>query len=84
MAADELMHVNYHIDRMTPERYGAGFTIHRDKDSDSFLPPVELEQAFPDRETARRALERAMVAHMARRYNLGKDEYTVRERKGTP
>ena len=74
-----MLHVNYHIDRLAPDRYGAWFTVHRDKDTDTRLQGVELDQAFTDRLAALMAVIDAMKAHMGKRYNLGNGEFTVEE-----
>ena len=75
-----MLHVNYTIDRKAVDHYAGWFTVHRDKDADTRLEGVELEQAYPDRLTAMRAVLDAIKVHMARRYNLGPNEFTVDEK----
>ena len=41
---------------------------------------MELEQAYPDRLTAVHAVLDAVEAHMARRYDLGANEFTIEEK----
>ena len=75
------MHVIMYIGEMTPDRYSASFTIHRNnRDTNSHLAGIELEQAYPNRLDALRALMDAMEVHMKRRYGLGTNDFTVDER----
>ena len=50
------MHVHYTIDRLGPDRYGTWFTVQNDKIVEPMISGVELEQAYPDRLTARHAV----------------------------
>ena len=76
-----MLHVNYTIDRKAAGRFAAWFTVHRNrKDDNTQLQGVELEQAYPDRLTALRAVMDAMESHMARRYNLEPNEFTIEEK----
>jgi hypothetical protein len=75
-----MLHVNYTIDRKAPDHNAARFTVHRDKNADTQLQGVDLDQAYPDRLTAVHAVLDAIEAHMARRYNLGPNEITIEEK----
>ena len=59
-------------------------TGERESSSGHTAPPsgltVELEQAYPDRLTAMRAVMDAAEAHMARRYGLGANGFTIEEK----
>ena len=75
-----MLHVNYTIDRLAPDRFGAWFTVQNSKIVEPMISGVEPEQAYPDRLTAPRAALDTIEAHMARRYNLGANEFTIEER----
>ena len=74
-----MLHVNYTIDRLAPDWFGAWFTVQNDKIVEPMVSGVELEQAYPDRPTAMHAVLDAIKTHMARRYNLGANEFTIEE-----
>ena len=75
-----MLHVHYTIDRLAPDRFGAWFTVRNGRIIEPMISGVELEQTYPDRLTAIRSVMDAIEAHMARRYNLGANEFTVEER----
>ena len=75
-----MLHVNYTIDRLAPDWFGAWFTVQNDKIVEPMASGVELEQAYPDRPTAMRAVRDAVEAYMALRHGLGANEFTVEER----
>ena len=74
------MHTVMHIDRMAPTHYAASFTVHPDRHSGPVGPPIELEQAFPDRLVAVFILMGAICSHMAQRYGLDENRVTIEER----
>ena len=74
------MHTMVNINRTGRYLFSVGFMIHHDKNSEPLAAAVQLEQAFPDRLTATHAVLHAMTAHMEKRYNLGKNEFTVEEK----
>ena len=51
-----MLHVNYTIDRLAPDRFGVWFTVQNDKIVEPMISGVELEQAYPDRLTAMRVV----------------------------
>ena len=74
------MHVNYTIYRLATDRYGGWFTVQNGRIVDPMISGVELEQAYPDRLTARHAVLDAVEAHMAKRYGLGTNGFTIDEK----
>ena len=74
------MHTILHIDELAPFQYAAAFTVHPDRHSGPLGPPIELEQAFPDREAAVFTLMDAITDHMEENYGLDESKVTIEER----